>query len=91
MQKAYQIQSDSVQAQIEGLKEIHKQEIEKKQLLMESHLESIAAIEQEYEDARKELEDLKLSKTKEYTRKYRDDKQQLIEDIENKFGVEYVP
>jgi ribonuclease HI len=91
MQKAYQIQSDSVQAQIEGLKEIHKQEIQKKQLLMESHLESIAAIEQEYEDARKELEDLKLSKTKEYTRKYRDDKQQLIEDIENKFGVEYVP
>lgn len=91
MQKAYQIQSDSVQAQIEGLKEIHKQEIQKKQLLMESHLESIAAIEQEYEDARKELEELKLSKTKEYTRKYRDDKQQLIKDIENKFGVEYVP
>ena len=58
---------------------------------MESHLESIAAIEQEYEDARKELEELKLNKTKEYTRKYRDDKQQLIKDIENKFGVEYVP
>ena len=91
MQKAYQIQSDSVQAQIDGLKEIHKQEIQKKQLLMESHLESIAVIEQEYEDARKELEELKLNKTKEYTRKYRDDKHQLIKDIENKFGVEYVP
>ena len=44
MQKAYQTQLESHQAQIEGLKEIHKQEIREKQKLMESHLESIAAI-----------------------------------------------
>ena len=49
MQKAYEIQSNSAAAQIEGLKEIHKQEIREKQLLMESHLESIAVIEEDYE------------------------------------------
>ena len=35
MQSAYQTQIESSQAQIEGLKEIHKKEIEEKQLLME--------------------------------------------------------
>ena len=37
MQQAYEIQSDSHKAQIDGLKEIHKQEIRKKQKLMEEH------------------------------------------------------
>ena len=47
MQKAYETQAESHQAQIEGLKEIHKQEISEKQKLMESHLETIAKIEEE--------------------------------------------
>ena len=55
MQKAYETQSESYQAQIDGLKEIHKQEIREKQKLMESHLESIAAIEEDYENALKEF------------------------------------
>ena len=42
MQKAYETQAESHQAQIEGLKEIHKKEIQEKQELMESHLETIA-------------------------------------------------
>jgi len=91
MQKAYEIQSDSHKAQIEGLKEIHKQEIQAKQLLMESHLESIAAIEEEYEEAFKQLEKLREKKNNEYKRKFRHDKEELIKDIETKFGIEYVP
>jgi capsular polysaccharide biosynthesis protein len=35
MQEAYETQADSHQAQIDGLKEIHKQEIREKQRLME--------------------------------------------------------
>ena len=91
MQKAYEIQSDSHKAQIEGLKEIHKQEIQAKQLLMESHLESIAAIEEEYEEAFKQLEKIREKKNNEYKRKFRHDKEELIKDIETKFGIEYVP
>ena len=44
MQKAYETQAESHQAQIEGLKEIHKRQMQEKQLLMESHLESLAVI-----------------------------------------------
>ena len=91
MQTAYETQVESHEAQIEGLKEIHKREIEEKTLLMESFLESIAAIEEEYEKAQEELETLREKKNNEYKRKFRHDKQALIKDIETKFGIEYVP
>jgi len=91
MQIAYETQVESHEAQIEGLKEIHKREIEEKTLLMESFLESIAAIEEEYEKAQEELEILREKKNNEYKRKFRHDKQALIKDIETKFGIEYVP
>ena len=58
---------------------------------MESFLESIAAIEEEYEEAREELEKERSKKKIEYKRKFRHDKQALIKDIETKFGIEYVP
>ena len=91
MQTAYETQIESHEAQIDGLKEIHKREIEKKQLLMESFLESIAAIEEEYEKAQEELDALREKKNNEYKRKFRHDKEALIKDIETKFGIEYVP
>jgi len=91
MQKAYETQSDSHQAQIEGLKQIHKQELRAKQKLMESHLESIAAIEEDYEDALEMIEELREDKKGEYRSKFNNDREQLIKDIEEKFGIEYVP
>ena len=91
MQKAYQTQTDSVKAQIEGLKEIHKQELRAKQRLMENHLESIAAIEEDYEDALQMIDELRRDKKGEYKNKFNRDREQLIKDIEEKFGIEYVP
>jgi len=91
MQTAYETQIESYQAQVDGLKEIHKREIEEKQLLMESFLESISEIEEEYKKAQEELEVLREKKNNEYKRKFRHDKEALIKDIETKFGIEYAP
>ena len=91
MQTAYETQIESHEAQVNGLKEIHKREIEEKQLLMESFLESIATIEEEYEKAQEELEGLREKKNSEYKRKFKHDKPALIKDIETKFGIEYAP
>ena len=91
MQQAYETQAESHQAQIEGLKEIHKQELREKQLLMESHLQSIAAIEEDYEDALEMIEQLRRDKKGQYENKFNNDREQLIKDIEQKFGIEYVP
>ena len=91
MESAYTTMVESNEAQIQGLKEIHKQEIEEKQLLMESYLNSIAAIEEDYERTLVELEEEREKKTREYARKFSEDKKGLIKDIETKFGIEYVP
>jgi hypothetical protein len=91
MQDAYETQIESHAAQIEGLKEIHKQEIREKQKLMESHMESIAAIEEEYEGALKMIEEIREDKKGKYKNKFNSDREQLIKDIEAKFGIQYVP
>ena len=90
MESAYTTMVESNEAQIEGLKEIHKQEIEEKQLLMESFLESIANIEEDYERTLAELEVERNKKTREYARKFTEDKEGLIKDIELTLGIEYV-
>jgi len=91
MQKAYETQNESHQAQIEGLKEIHKQEIRKKQKLMEEHMESIAAIEEDYENALEMIQQLREDKKGQYRNKFNQDREQLIKDIEKRFGIQYAP
>ena len=91
MQKAYETQVESHQAQIDGLKEIHKQEIKEKQILMEEHMESIAAIEEDYESALEMIVQLREDKKGEYRNKFNQDREQLIIDIEERFGIQYAP
>tara|TARA_R100000808_G_C2062007_1_gene93039 strand:- start:188 stop:571 length:384 start_codon:yes stop_codon:yes gene_type:complete len=91
MESAYDTMIESNEAQIQGLKEIHRQQLEKKQLLMESHLESLAAIEEDYRSALEMIEQLREDKKGEYVNKFNQDREQLIKDIEQTFGIEYVP
>lgn len=91
MQQAYETQQDSHKAQIDGLKEIHKQEIREKQKLMEQHMESIAAIEEDYENALEMIEQLREDKKGQYRNKFNQDREQLIIDIEKRFGIQYAP
>ena len=90
MESAYQTQIESTEAQIEGLKTIHKKEMEEKRLLMESFLTSLANIEEEYERTLKELEKERAKKAREYVRKFSEDKQALVKDIETTLGIKHV-
>ena len=91
MESTYTTMIESNEAQIKGLKEIHEQEIQQKQLLMESYLESLAAVEEDYEKALEMIDQLREDKKGEYANKFNQDREQLIKDIEQKFGIEYVP
>tara|TARA_R100000008_G_scaffold19975_1_gene10288 strand:+ start:2179 stop:2562 length:384 start_codon:yes stop_codon:yes gene_type:complete len=91
MQKAYETQAESHAAQIDGLKEIHKRELKERRLLMESHLESLAIIEEDYEKALEMIDQLREDKRGKYKNKFNQDREQLIKDIETTFGIQYVP
>ena len=90
MESAYQTRIESTEAQIEGLIGIHEQEMHEKQLLMESYLEELASLEKEYEVTLQELDEERERKTREYSRKFSEDKEGLIKDIETTLGLEYV-
>ena len=90
MEDAYQTRIDSTEAQIEGLKDIHEQEMYEKQLLMESYLDRLASIEADYEASLRDLDEERERKTREYGRKFSEDKEGLITDIETTLGLKYV-
>ena len=90
MEDAYQTRIDSTEAQIEGLKGIHEQEMREKQLLMESYLDRLASIEADYEASLRDLDEERERKTREYGRKFSEDKEGLITDIETTLGLKYV-
>jgi capsular polysaccharide biosynthesis protein len=90
MESAYTTMIESNKEQLQGLRSIHEQETREKQLLMESYLEEIASLEREYETTLKELDEKQERKTKEYSRKFSDDKEGLISDIEATLGLKYV-
>ena len=91
MESTYTTMIESNAAQIQGLKEIHKREIEEKQLLLESYLESLAAVEEDYENALEMIDQLREDKKGEYVNKFNQDREELIKDIETTFGIQYVP
>lgn len=91
MQKAYETQAASHEAQIVGLKDIHRREIEEKRQAMESYMESIAAIEEDYEKALEMIDQLREDKKGKYRNKFNQDREALIKDIEETFGIQYVP
>ena len=91
MQKAYETQAASHDAQLQGLKDIHRRELEDKRLLMESYMESIAAIEEDYEKALEMIDQLREDKKGKYRNKFNQDREALIKDIEETFGIKYVP
>ena len=90
METAYQTRIESSQAQIEGLKVIHETQLREQQLLMESFLESIAAIEEEYENTREELERERNRKIDKIEREWSEHPEGVAEQIEQEFGFEYV-
>ena len=90
METAYQTRIESSQAQIEGLKVIHETQLREQQLLMESFLESIAAIEEEYEKTREELEEERSRKIDKIEREWSEHPEGVAGQIEQEFGFEYV-
>ena len=90
MESAYTTMIESNKEQLQGLRNIHEQEMHEKQLLMESYLEEIASIEREYKTTLKELDEEQERKTRKYGRKFSEDKEGLITDIETTLGLRYV-
>ena len=90
LESAYITTHESLQNQIEGLQEIHKKELEKREEALREYEEQLADIEERYEMDKEKLEELKSKKQKEFVKDFVDDPRSLIEEIETIFGFDYV-
>jgi len=90
LEDAYSTTQKSLQNQIAGLQEIHKEELALREAALQEYEVRLGEIEVRYKVSQEELQAIKSSKEKEYVRQYTGDPEMLIENIETVFGFKYV-
>ena len=90
MQSAYEARIESSEAQLEGLKEIHRVQMREMEVLMDALLADLDRLEEERDRAREELNERHQERIDEIEREWSEHPEDVIEQIENEFGFEYV-
>lgn len=89
--KAHEVSQNSLKTQLEQLQGIHADELQQRDEALEKYKQRNEELEEKYQDA---LTDLSIEidkRKKNVIRRYRDDKQSLIKQIEDTYGFTYVP
>ena len=90
METAYEARIQSSEAQIEGLKEIHRVQMKEMEVLMDALLADLERIEEERDRAREELDERHQERIDEIERQWSDHPEGVAEQIKKEFGFEYV-
>jgi len=85
-----QIRSESYKKQIDAINEIHKEEIEKKNKILERYGIVLEELEKQYEKDNLELDAKKKKEVKELVEKYNEQPDELAKLLAEKYGLEYV-
>jgi septal ring factor EnvC (AmiA/AmiB activator) len=91
MQAAYEASEQSLQAQIAGLQEIHKQQIADMEESLQVYKDTLDQIERDYQESQEELLEVIESRKEEYGRQFSQDPDELAETIMYMYGFDYVP
>jgi hypothetical protein len=89
--KAHEVSQNSLKTQLQQLQGIHADELQKRDEALEKYKQRNEELEEKYQDA---LTDLSIEidkRKKNVIRRYRDDKESLIKQIEDTYGFTYVP
>jgi hypothetical protein len=91
LELAYETTQESLINQINGLKDIHAHELERRQQAFDEYKEQMAELEREY---KKEKEVIIIEKERlieRHVEEFQGDEQALIDAINTQFGFSYVP
>ncbi len=97
LENAYEVSQQSLQNQIDGLQEIHAEELEKKEHALQTYRDALELLERQYEQDRGKIEvvveeriveiETKIDNRKQFT----ENKEELAEQVTDTFGFQYVP
>ena len=87
---AYDASVASYEVRIKELKESYQRETERKEAALTEYKEKVYLLESQYMDFKEQLEEAKSQKVEEYVALRRENPDQIILEIEARFGFEHV-
>tara|TARA_Y100000817_G_C16456200_1_gene367286 strand:- start:35 stop:445 length:411 start_codon:yes stop_codon:yes gene_type:complete len=97
LENSYQTSQQSLQSQIEGLQEIHAEELERKEHALRTYREALELLEREYDRERDQIEVVveerivEIETTIDNRKQFTENKEELAEQVTDTFGFQYVP
>ena len=97
LENTYQTSQKSLQNQIDGLQEIHAEELERKEHALKTYRDALELLEREYEQERDEIEVVveerivEIETTIDNRKQFTENKEELAEQVTDTFGFQYVP
>lgn len=91
MRDSHAAAEQAMMEQIEGLKQIHADEIAEREKALQEYKERVFEIEERYINAQDEIERLSQEERQEFVKDFSQNKQNLIDAITQRYGFTYVP
>ena len=91
LESVYEAEQTSLEAQIDGLKNIHERELVRRADALEDYKGALAELERNYLESQLELERSKREYREKYIEDFSENEDALIEEIEETYGFENAP
>ena len=97
LETAYETSQESLQNQIEGLQDIHAEELQRKEQALQNYREALDLLEREYEKERGEItivvdeRIVEIETIIDNRKQFTENKEELAEQVTDTFGFQYVP
>jgi flagellar motility protein MotE (MotC chaperone) len=91
LELAYETTQESLINQINGLKDIHAHELERRQQAFDEYKEQMDELERQYKKEKDELLENRDELVDRHIEEFKGDEQSLIDAINTQFGFSYVP
>ena len=88
--KAHEVSKNEMKLQIQSLRDIHAEELQKREQALESYRLTLEQIQQGYLKSQSELEAERQNYKKKYVKQFSQDKEALANEIIRTFNFEYV-
>ena len=97
LENTYEASQQSLQNQIDGLQEIHAEELERKEQALQNYRDALDLLERQYEEERGKIEIVveerivEIETTIDNRKQFTENKEELAEQVTDTFGFQYVP
>ena len=97
LESTYEASQQSLQNQIDGLQDIHAEELERKEQALRTYREALELLERQYEEERGQIEIVvderivEIETIIDNRKQFTENKEELAEQVTDTFGFQYVP